>query len=154
MHETTALRHGLEDTSIRNLVPEEESNVLITHQPFTSKLLAKGIHLDSTIEDSIQAVFGVLPEQGRVIPGSPWSAISWGTNEYLMTNTNTSSVPEFLDVNQPLEENSIKLCCGHKFNYDSIFSFWWDFYDTHLFCRASKNLRSFKIINKNKRLIN
>ena len=24
--------------------------------------------------------------------------------------------------NQPLEENSIKLCCGHKFNYDSIFN--------------------------------
>ena len=24
--------------------------------------------------------------------------------------------------NQPLEENSIKLCCGHKLNYDSIFN--------------------------------
>ena len=24
--------------------------------------------------------------------------------------------------NQPLEESSIKLCCGHKFNYDSIFN--------------------------------
>ena len=107
MHETTALRHGLEDTSIRNLVAEEESNVLITHQPFTGKLLVKGIQLDSTIEASIQAVFGVLPEQGRVISGSPWSAMSWGTNEYLMTNKNTSSVQEFLDSNQPSEENGM-----------------------------------------------
>jgi len=107
MHETTTLRHGLEDTSIRNLVTEEEPNVLITHQPFTSKLLAKGIHWDSTIEDSIQAVFDVLPEQGRVISGSPWSAMSWGTNEYLMTNKNTSSVREFLDSNQPSEGNGM-----------------------------------------------
>ena len=109
MHETTALRHGLEDTSIRNLVAEEESNVLITHQPFTGKLLVKGIQLDSTIEASIQAVFGVLPEQGRVISGSPWSAMSWGTNEYLMTNSNTSAVQQFSDVNQPLEENDMSL---------------------------------------------
>ena len=109
MHETTTLRHGLEDTSIRNLVTEEEPNVLITHQPFTSKLLAKGIHWNSTIEDSIQAVFGVSPEQGRVISGSPWSAISWGTNEYLMTNKNTSSVREFLDSNQPSEGNGMFL---------------------------------------------
>ena len=107
MHETTTLRHGLEDTSIRNLVTEEEPNVLITHQPFTSKLLAKGIHWNSTIEDSIQAVFGVSPEQGRVISGSPWSAMSWGINEYLMTNNNTSSVREFLDSNQPSEGNDM-----------------------------------------------
>ncbi len=107
MHETTALRHGLEDRSIINLVTEEESNVLITHQPFTSKLLVKGIHWDSTIEDSIQAVFGVLPEQGRVISGCPWSAMSWGTNEYLMTNKNRSSAREFLDRNQPLAENGV-----------------------------------------------
>ena len=107
MHETTALRHGLEDTSIRNLVAEEESNVLITHQPFTSKLLVKGIQWDSILEDCIQTVFGVLPEQGRVVLGDPWSAMSWGTNEYLMTNSNTSAVQEFSDVNQPLEENDM-----------------------------------------------
>ena len=107
MHETTALRHGLEDTSIRNLVAEEESNVLITHQPFTGKLLVKGIQWDSILEDCIQTVFGVLPEQGRVVLGDPWSAMSWGTNEYLMTNSNTSAVQEFLDVNQPLEENDM-----------------------------------------------
>jgi heterotetrameric sarcosine oxidase gamma subunit len=107
MHETATLRHGLEDTAIRNLVAEEKPNVLITHQPFTSKLLAKGIHWNSTIEDSIQAVFGVSPEQGRVISGSPWSAMSWGTNEYLMTNKNTSSVREFLDSNQPSEGNGM-----------------------------------------------
>jgi len=107
MHETTALRHGLEDTSIRNLVAEEESNVLITHQPFTGKLLVKGIQWNSILEDCIQTVFGVLPEQGRVVLGDPWSAMSWGTNEYLMTNSNTSAVQEFLDVNQPLEENDM-----------------------------------------------
>ena len=105
MHETTTMRHGLEDTSIRNLVAEEESNVLITYQPFTGKLLVKGIQWDSTIEASIQAVFGVLPEQGRVVLGDPWSAMSWGTNEYLMTNSDTSAVQEFSDINQPLEEN-------------------------------------------------
>ena len=107
MHETTALRHGLEDTSIRNLVAEEESNVLITHQPFTGKLLVKGIQRDSILEDCIQTVFGVLPEQGRVVLGDPWSAMSWGTNEYLMTNSNTSAVQEFSDASQPLEENDM-----------------------------------------------
>jgi heterotetrameric sarcosine oxidase gamma subunit len=101
------MRHGLEDTSIRNLVAEEESNVLITYQPFTGKLLVKGIQWDSTIEASIQAVFGVLPEQGRVVLSDPWSAMSWGTNEYLMTNSDTSAVQEFLDSNQPLEENDM-----------------------------------------------
>jgi heterotetrameric sarcosine oxidase gamma subunit len=101
------MRHGLEDTSIRNLVAEEESNVLITYQPFTGKLLVKGIQWDSTIEASIQAVFGVLPEQGRVVLSDPWSAMSWGTNEYLMTNSDTSAVQEFSDINQPLEENDM-----------------------------------------------
>ena len=109
MHETTALRHGLEDTSIRNLVTEEESNVLITHQPFTGKFLVKGIQWDSILEDCIQTVFGVLPEQGQVVLGDPWSAMSWGTNEYLMTNSNASAVQEFSDVNQPLEENDRSL---------------------------------------------
>ena len=109
MHETTALRHGLEDTSIRNLVAEEESNVLITHQPFTGKLLVKAIQWDFILEDCIQTVFGVLPEQGRVVLGDPWSAMSWGTNEYLMTTSNTSAVQEFSDVNQPLEENDMSL---------------------------------------------
>jgi heterotetrameric sarcosine oxidase gamma subunit len=33
--------------------------------------------------------------------------MSWGTNEYLMTNSNTSAVQEFSDVNQPLEENDM-----------------------------------------------
>ncbi len=105
MHENTALRHGLEDTSIRNLVAEEESNVLITHQPFSSKLLVKGVRWDSIVEDYIQAKFGLLPKQGRVVSSNPWSAISWGSNEYLMTNNNTSAVQEFLDSNQPLERN-------------------------------------------------
>ena len=73
MHETTTLQQDVDGMTVRNLVTEEESNVLITHQPFTGKLLVKGIQLDSTIEASIQAVFGVLPEQGRVISGSPWS---------------------------------------------------------------------------------
>jgi len=33
--------------------------------------------------------------------------MSWGTNEYLMTNSDTSAVQEFLDSNQPLEENDM-----------------------------------------------
>ena len=107
MHETTTLRHGVDGTTIRDLVAKEESNVQITHQSFASKLLVKGIQWDSKIEHSIQAIFDVLPEQGQVVSGNPWSAISWGPNEYLMINNNTSSAQNLLDGYQRSEEDGV-----------------------------------------------
>lgn len=107
MHEIGAMRHGVENILISDLVAENESNVQITHKPFISKLLTKGIHWDSRIENAIQNIFGVFPERDRAISNNPWTAISWGANEFLMINTNTSFGREGLDDYKQSEESSI-----------------------------------------------
>ena len=107
MHEAGQMRHGVENMLISDLVPENESNVQITHKPFISKLLTKGIHWESKIEHAIQKNFGVLPERGRVVSNCSWSAISWGGNEYLMIATDTRSFLRSLDDQKQSEEDGI-----------------------------------------------
>lgn len=107
MHETARMRHGVENMLISDLVAENESNVQITHKPFISKLLTKGIHWESKIEHAIQKNFGVLPERGRVVSNCSWSAISWGGNEYLMITTDTRSLLRALDDQKQSKEDGI-----------------------------------------------
>jgi|TARA_B100000959_G_scaffold279733_1_gene340408 sarcosine oxidase gamma subunit len=107
MYEIARMRHGVENMLISDLVAENESNVQITHKPFISKLLTKGIHWESKIEHAIQKNFGVLPERGRVVSNCSWSAISWGGNEYLMIATDTRSFLRSLDDQKQSEEDGI-----------------------------------------------
>ena len=107
MHEAGQMRHGVENMLISDLVPENESNVQITHKPFISKLLTKGIHWESKIEHAIQKNFGVFPERGRVVSNGSWSAVSWGGNEYLMITTDARPLLKALDEQKQSKENSI-----------------------------------------------
>ena len=107
MHEIVKMRHGVENILISDLVAENESNVQIAHKPFLSKLLTKGVHWDSKIENTIQNRFGVLPERGRAVSNNSWTAISWGGSEYLMINANTPSVLKGLDDHKQSGEDGI-----------------------------------------------
>jgi sarcosine oxidase gamma subunit len=107
MPEIVKMRHSLENISISDLVAAEESNVQITHKAFLSKLLIKGIHWDSEIETAIQEIFGVFPERGRVVSNNFLTAISWGGNEYLMTNISTSSIQKILGDHKQSEEDRV-----------------------------------------------
>ena len=107
MPEFFKMRHGLEDISISDLVAEKESQIQITHKAFVSKLLVKGIHWDSEIETSIEDIFGVFPERGRVALNNSWAAVSWGGDEYLMTTTDTSLLLKVLDDHKQSNGNRI-----------------------------------------------
>ena len=107
MPEILKMRHGLEDISISDLVVEKESHVQITHKAFVSKLLVKGIHWDSAIETSIEDIFGVFPERGRVVSNNSWAAVSWGGDEYLMITTDTSLLLKALDDHKQSKANGI-----------------------------------------------
>ena len=107
MPEIVKMRHGVENISISDLVAEKESNIQITHKAFVSKLLVKGVHWGSEIETSIEDIFRIFPERGRVVSNDSWAAVSWGGDEYLMITTDTSLLLKVLDDHKQSKENGI-----------------------------------------------